>query len=363
VRNLFAPILSGGSTILCRAFDPNLFWDIVEGSDPTWFNATPSMHLMILAEVGERMDALSRSDIRFVANAAGALLPSLATRLQETFGCAIMPCYGMTECLPITAPPLNYALERPGTSGFSAGPELAILDDKGVAQFPHTVGRIHIRGPPLFQGYLTDDDESYARNSILSGNSNLTTGTNMNFPPFNRDGYFDTGDIGYLDSEGYLYVTARNKELINRGGELISPYEVEDVIMTAAQSPGSILHNRISEALAFSVPHNIFQEAVGIVLVTPAGSPRIDLRQLHEGIKRGLHRSKWPVVILYMDALPKNSNNKVVRLKLGERLGFDTTIVGDEMNLAQRHFEAVCPSPDTPLSEPIPKQLCNIEQA
>lgn len=380
LRNLFAPILSGGSTILCRAFDPNLFWDIVEADGPTWYNATPSMHLMILAEVDERMDALSRSQIRFVCSAAGALLPSLAIRLQEAFGCAILPSYGMTECLPIAAPPTDYALDRPGASGISAGPELAILDEKGVRQYPHIVGRIHIRGPPLFDGYLPDA-EGFVRdisfpciskdleyslpstsndsNRTFSITSNDISTSRVN-KHLNRDGFFDTGDVGYLDSDGYLHVTGRNKELINRGGELISPHEVEDVVMASSQNPGSILYNRISEALAFSVLHDILQEAVGIVLVTPPGTPRVDLRQLHEAIKRALHRSKWPIAILYMDGLPK-TNNKVMRHKLGERLGFDSMVITDEMNLAQRHFEAICPPPDTPISEDIPKRLCQID--
>lgn len=101
VRNLFAPLFAGGSTICCSAFDPNLFWDIIDEHRPTWYYASPSMHTAILDTGNDRIDALQGNCIRFVANAAGGLLPSLAGALQRTFG-TVLPSYGMTECQPIS---------------------------------------------------------------------------------------------------------------------------------------------------------------------------------------------------------------------------------------------------------------------
>jgi acyl-CoA synthetase (AMP-forming)/AMP-acid ligase II/acetyltransferase-like isoleucine patch superfamily enzyme/acyl carrier protein len=338
-RNLFAPILLGGSTICCPAFDPNLFWDLVEEINPTWYYASPSMHSVILDEAPNRQEALRKSEMRMVCNAAGGLLPSLANSLRSTFQCTVLPSYGMTECMPISTPSLDYTLDRPGTSGVSTGPELAILNNEEGIVAAHTVGRVCVRGQPVFSGYLK---EGTIDNSV-----------------FNSSGWFDTGDLGYMDADGYLYITGRSKEVINRGGELISPFEIEEAIVTQAQKEGSPIYGRVSECLAFSVPHNVLQEVVGVVIVTPSGRPRVDLRQLSEAVKTSLHSTKWPVVLVYMQSLPKR-NGKLCRVNLGKRLDFDT--VTDEMKLTERHFEATCPPLNTPISISITKYQCLMDK-
>ncbi|MCJ1285102.1 hypothetical protein MMC26_004440 [Xylographa opegraphella] len=232
--------------------------------------------------------------------------------------------------MPISTPPLSYQLDRPGTSGLSVGPEIVILDVGGHRLRNSEVGRIGVRGPAVFPGYLK------------SGHLDTSI--------FTEDFWFDTGDMGYLDADGYLYLTGRNKEVVNRGGELISPYEVEEAIMVASQTPDSPIYNRVSEVLVFSAPHNILQEVVGVVIVTPPNTPRPDLRQLHEALKCSLHQPKWPYIIVYMDNVPKK-NNKLLRLGLGERLGFHP--LTDDMTLTDRHLQALCPPPDTSLSESI----------
>ena len=108
VRNIFAPMLSGGSTVCCPVFDPTLFWDVVDLMQPTWYYASPSMHSVILAQAAERPASLKKSRIRLACNAAGGLLPSLACQLRDTFNCVVLPSYGMTECVPILAPPFHY---------------------------------------------------------------------------------------------------------------------------------------------------------------------------------------------------------------------------------------------------------------
>ena len=290
------------------------------------------MHSTILAEAGERKEALSKSRIRLVCNAAGGLLPSLALRIQSTFKCTVLPSYGMTECMPISTPPMDYKMDRPGTSGVSVGPEISILDGADNHLPHHTNGRIAVRGPPLFPGYLQS--------------------SRIDRSCFNKSGWFDTGDMGYLDEDGYLYVTGRSKEVVNRGGELISPLEVEEAIMIAASRSETPIYGRVTEAMVFSAPHEVLQEVLGVVLVTPKDKPKPDIRQLHEALRSSLHQTKWPVVIVYMDALP-TKNNKILRIRLGERLDIDP--LTDEIKLAERHFEAVCPPPDTPLTQKIEK--------
>ncbi|KAI3320385.1 acetyl-CoA synthetase-like protein [Xylariaceae sp. AK1471] len=334
IRNLFAPLFSGGSTICCPSFDPNLFWDQVEDAQPTWYYASPTMHSMILEEARNRSGALRKSRIRLICNAAGSLLPSLAERLRDTFRCTVLPSYGMTECMPISTPPLSYSLDPPGTSGIVTGPELTILDafDNEVSAF--VPGRICLRGSPLFHGYLRPDGS-------------------LDKSAFNSHGWFDTGDIGYLDISGYLYITGRNKEVINRGGELISPFEVENAIIMAAAREDSPTFGRISQALAFSVRHETLQEVVGVVLVTPPRKPRVDLRCLHKSLRSSLQQVKWPVIIVHMDDVPKR-NNKALRVNLGERLGIPC--IDDGTPFSSRHRSARCPLAETELSIPIPSK-------
>lgn len=243
--------------------------------------------------------------------------------------------------MPISTPPLGYQLDREGTSGISVGPELSILD---WSDYPVTfgdVGRICVRGEPVFPGYLKPD------------------GT-LDKSPFNSNGWFDTGDLGYMDKDGYLYITGRSKEVINRGGELISPFEVENAIMRLSMSPESPLHGRILQTLAFSVPHDVLQEVVAVVLVTAANTPRVDLKTLQTALRSSLQQVKWPVLIAYMNDVPKK-NNKVLRIQLGQRCGIPE--LTDDTSYLNRHWEATCPPPDTDLSVPINSLQCAIDYA
>ncbi|KAK3054551.1 hypothetical protein LTR09_004280 [Extremus antarcticus] len=332
VRNLFAPILSGGSVICCSAFDAQLFWDCVEDYEPTWYYASPSMHQCILDDAEDRPVALSKSQIQLVCNAAGGLLPSLASRLQNTFQCTVLPSYGMTECMPISTPPQNYRLEKPGTSGVSAGPDIAVLDGNDDAMGPGAIGRIAVRGLPVFAGYLKGDDM-------------------LDTSCFTDDGWFDTGDMGYLDKEGYLYLTGRSKEVINRGGELISPFEVEEAVVATSMDPASPTYGKVSKALAFSVPHDVLQEVVGVCIVTPPGASRTCLRHIQSALKDVLALVKIPTVVVFMDGGLPTNNNKVLRIRLAERLCLPE--LSDTTTFRQRHFEASCSPQNTPLASQI----------
>jgi len=339
IRNLFAPVLSGGSTILCPAFDPNMFWDLIGNGGATWYYASPSMHLSILAERKNQLQNLGQHRIRLICNAAGGLLPSLAAELKDTFDCTILPSYGMTECMPICTPPLDYKLDRKGTSGKTCGPEISILntDKKPLSAFQ--IGHINVRGGPTFAGYLTSNND-------------------IDATCFNPNNYFDTGDLGYLDHDGYLYITGRSKEVINRGGELISPLEVEEAIIAAARTPNSPIYQRVNEVLIFSAPHELLQEVVAVAVVVPLDQKRPDLREMQAALKTSLHPSKWPVAIVYMDDLPKG-NNKLLRIGLAERFDFESLADGDV--LARRHFEAVCPPRDSPLRQKITNRRCHVD--
>ena len=170
--------------------------------------------------------------------------------------CVIMPSYGMTECMPIAAPPDNYNLQKPGSSGRALGPELAVHNSEGQELPRGKEGRGHIvvRGAPCMRGY-EGRDEGFVH------------------------GWFHTGDEGYLDEEGYLFIVGRSKEVINRGGETISPVEIEEVLLT---------HPAVDQCAVFATPHATLQEAVGVCVVPAAGAPRVELRHLAEHSARQL---------------------------------------------------------------------------
>jgi acyl-CoA synthetase (AMP-forming)/AMP-acid ligase II/acetyltransferase-like isoleucine patch superfamily enzyme len=343
VRQIFGPVLSGGSVICCPSFDPNLFWSLLtskstssskssEGSSApaafTWYYAAPTMHQVILASKPEDLTTVPK--LRMIANAAGGLLPSLAQELRNMFGANVLPSYGMTECMPISSPPFSYQLEKPGTSGVAVGPQIQIFSNNFKVLPPGIEGNICVRGRPCFHGYGGQPLES----SFLEG------------------GWFNTGDLGYLDNDGYLYITGRSKEVINRGGEIISPMEVEEEVLQ---------HPAVNDCLAFSAPHDVLQEIVGIVIVPRPGVPKLDLPSLHDFLQDRLVNAKWPQCLVFMNALPKSHTNKLLRVKLGQRLNLAE--LNDGMFPIERMFEATCPPQGTPVDVCIPCKQIDIDIA
>ena len=348
IRQVYSPIYSGGAVICCPSFDPLLFWQLLQRSDFTWYYAAPTMHQIIL-QTGKSEGYISADNkrsnnksirLRMIANAAGGLLPSLARELRQVFRANVLPSYGMTECMPITSPPASYQLEKPGTSGVAVGPEIAILNmDNMQSMEAGKEGPICVRGEPCFRGY-----------GILH---HMTASSEQPFPgsSFLPGGWFNTGDLGYMDSDGYLYITGRSKEVINRGGEIISPMEVEEAF---------IGHPDILQAVAFSTQHSVLQEVVGIVIVPRPGRPRIDLPGLHEHCQGRLAAPKWPQCLVYMDGVPKSHTNKLLRVKLGQRLGLPE--LHDGMYPIERTFSAKCPPQGTPVAVAIPCQRVRIDE-
>lgn len=341
VRQIFSPLLSGGCVICCPSFDPSIFWALMLKKAFTWYYAAPTMHQIILqtgkeiVKLNDRnsnLEQQSKPKLRMIANAAGGLLPSLAIELRKTFHANVLPSYGMTECMPISSPPANYELGRPGTSGVAVGPEIAILDASTGKPLPEmTDGSICVRGSPCFRGY--GHNHSSSEQQPTEANAS-----------FLRGGWFNTGDLGYMDKDGYLYITGRSKEVINRGGEIISPLEVEEAV---------VAHPDVVACAAFSAKHDVLQESVGILIVPAKDRPRIDLHSLHDFLgQERLAAAKWPQCIVFMDALPKNNTNKLLRVKLRERLGLPE--LNDGLYPIERTFEATCPPQGTPVKMAIP---------
>lgn len=234
----------------------------------------------------------------------------------------------MHDCsMPISSPPQSYALEPAGTSGTAVGPDILIVDDDLHPLPTGGKGNIFVRGPPCFGGY--------------EGN-NAANDESFFAVPGRGGGWFNTGDMGSVDAQGYLFISGRSKEIINRGGETISPFEIEEAI---------VQHPYVREVIAFSAPHEQYQETIGAIIVTRPGSPRIDLPTLHAYLDSRLHRSKWPQIIVFSDALPKNAAGKTLRIRYAERIGLGN--VDEESSPLSRLYEAPCPPVGTALTVPI----------
>jgi len=349
IRQVFSPILSGGCVICCPSFDPSIFWQLLSQNAFSWYYAAPTMHHLIL-QTGKvegylndksgnnERRKLAQPRLRMIANAAGGLLPSLARELRQAFQAHVLPSYGMTECMPITSPPATYQLEKPGTSGVAVGPEIRILCVESLETMPNgKEGAICVRGEPCFRGY-----------GMLYNKQGNEEDQPQTFLP---GGWFNTGDLGYMDNDGYLYITGRAKEVINRGGEIISPLEVEEAVNA---------HPDVQTCVAFSTQHSILQEVVGLLVVPVPNKPRIDLHALHEFLGEGrLAAPKWPQCLVYMNSVPKSHTNKLLRVKLGKRLSLPE--VNDSMYAIERTFEAECPPQGTPVSVAIPCQRVNAQ--
>jgi acyl-CoA synthetase (AMP-forming)/AMP-acid ligase II len=254
VRCVFAVVLSGGSfttSTIQDLTDPDPrnnsnFWNLVKMVPVTWYYGAPTFHkqlVELLPDAAAGAGAAPWPHARMVGNAAAACPPALAAKMRETFGARILPSYGSTECMPISSPPTSYNLEKTGTSGAPCGPAIKITraaPTKCEGEVIQQVGHICVKGAPCFQGYETP--------------SGLST---VDFD----DGWFDTGDIGYLDGDGYLFITGRSKEIINRGGEVLSPLEIDAAVTE---------HPDVKQALSFGVKHSELGETVGLALVLVA---------------------------------------------------------------------------------------------
>jgi len=281
-RNLLGTLLSGGRLLCYPFFDPVAFWAGVEERDVTWYYGSPAMHRSIVEEGKQRPQRPIH--LRMICNAAGGLPPALCNELHDRFHCSVLPSYGMSECMPISSPPSNFNESAPKTSGLPCGPEVAIMDDGGKQLAPSKIGNICVRGPPTMAGY---ESKEHNEGAWFGG----------------VGGWFITGDLGYLSEGGWLYVTGRTKEVIKRGGETVSPVEIEEAVLK---------HEDVIEAAAFGIKDSALGENIAIALVLKPG-PRVGLPRLRAFLKEALRPALLPQALVYCVALPKTSTGKIRR--------------------------------------------------
>ncbi|MHC4931678.1 MAG: AMP-binding protein, partial [Planctomycetota bacterium] len=284
-------IAAGGSVACSPGFHPIRFFEWLDIVRPTWFTAVPTMHQGILARVDGHREAVERSRLRFIRSCSSALPPQVLAGMEKVFGAPVIEAYGMTEAAhQMASNPLPPGRRKPGTVGVAAGPEVAIMDQDGELLPPGSAGEIVIRGQNVTRGY--------------EANPEANAGAFSN-------GWFRTGDLGVLDSEGYLTITGRLKEIINRGGEKIAPREIDEVLLD---------HPAIAQAVAFAVPDPALGEEVGAAVVRESGA-KVSERELRSFAAVKLASFKVPRHVVFVDEIPKGPTGKLQRIGLAKKLG------------------------------------------
>jgi acyl-CoA synthetase (AMP-forming)/AMP-acid ligase II len=287
MASTLAPLSAGGAVIATPGFDAFKFHRWLAELRPTYYTAVPTMHQMVLARAGERVP----TSLRFVRSSSASLPSAVLDGLRELFDVPVIEAYGMTEAShQMTCNPLPPRSTKPGSVGIATGIEVTVLD-QGGDELPRGMrGEVSIKG-----------------RSVVDGYENNPTANEAAF----TNGWFRTGDEGMIDDDGYVFLTGRLKEQINRGGEKISPLEIDDIVLR---------HPDIAEAVAFSIPHDKLGEDVGLAAVRVDGS-HLSEKELRDYLSGQLAAFKVPRTILFVDEIPKGATGKIQRIGLAQRLG------------------------------------------
>ena len=291
LAGLLAPLSAGGSVACTEGFDAFRFFAQLKELRPTYYTAVPTMHQMAIARSARHRDAARNAGLRFVRSSSASLPEPVLQELGELFGSPVIEAYGMTEAThQMCANPLPPAVAKPRSVGIPTGIELAVLDGDNRLLAAGERGEVSIKGPTVIDGYENNPDANEAAFT---------------------DGWFRTGDEGYVDNDGYLFLTGRLKEQINRGGEKVSPLEVDEALLRIPS---------VAQAVTFAVPHPKLGEEVAAAVVAADGAD-IDERQLRRSLSQSLAAFKVPRRILILDELPKGPTGKLQRIGLADRLG------------------------------------------
>jgi acyl-CoA synthetase (AMP-forming)/AMP-acid ligase II/thioesterase domain-containing protein/acyl carrier protein len=288
---LLSSVAAGGSVVCSRAFDPSEFFTLMQQFRPTWYTAVPTIHQAILARAETNREVVQYNRLRFIRSCSAPLPAKVMQDLEHVFRTPVVESYGMTEAAhQITSNPLPPYERRPGSVGTPAGPEVAIMDESGNLLEAGNTGEIVIRGATVIRGYI--------------GNSQAN---DLSF----RNSWFRTGDQGFIDDAGYLFINGRIKELINRGGEKISPREIEEVLLD---------HPAVEQAIAFSVPHPSLGEDAYAAVVLRSDST-VTEQSILTFTRTRLSPAKAPRRVRIVAAIPKGATGKPQRVGMAERLG------------------------------------------
>ncbi len=291
IAGILAPLSQGGEVYCTSGFNALKFFSQMDEVKPTWYTAVPTMHQAILSRSANNKEVIARVPLRFIRSSSSSLPPQVLAELEATFKAPVIEAYGMTEAAhQMTCNPLPPGQRKPGSVGLAAGPEIAIMSADGELLASGSTGEIVIRGSNVTLGYENND----------KANAEAFT-----------HGWFRTGDQGMIDEEGYVRITGRLKEIINRGGEKFSPREVDEVLMD---------HPAVAQVVCFGIPHAKLGEEVGAAVVLREGMKATE-KELREYTAIRLADFKVPRKILLMDEIPKGATGKLQRIGIAQKLG------------------------------------------
>jgi acyl-CoA synthetase (AMP-forming)/AMP-acid ligase II/acyl carrier protein len=288
ISGVIAALAAGSSVVCTPGFDPAAFTGWLTEFRPTWYTAVPAIHRAVLSVAEKDKESARQSSLRLIRSASSTLPAKVLRGLETLFDVPMIDTFGMTEAATqIAANPLHK--RKLGSVGRSAGAEIAILDGDGQRLSPGKRGEIALRGPTITRGY--DNDLAATREAF-------------------RDGWFRTGDLGYLDKEGYLFIAGRIKEVINRGGQKVAPGEVEEALLS---------HPDVIEAAVFAVPHARLGADVAAAVIPRPGAV-LSAQKLRDFVRKRLASFKVPGLIRIVPDIPKGAGGKIKRGELAAAL-------------------------------------------
>jgi len=291
IAGVLAPMAVGSQIFCTPGFNALKFFAWMKECKPTWYTAVPTMHQTILSRAAGNMDVIGSNPLRFLRSSSSSMPTQVIAELEKVFNAPLIESYGMTEAAhQMASNPLPPAKRIPGSVGIAAGPEIGIMDNDGKLLGAGVIGEVVIRGENVTLGYENNP----------KANSEAFT-----------NGWFRTGDQGSLTGDGYLTLTGRLKEIINRGGEKISPLEVDEVLMH---------HPAVMQVVTFAMPHEKLGEDVAAAVVLREGQSLTE-RELRDFAATKLADFKVPRKILFMAEIPKGATGKLQRIGLAAKLG------------------------------------------
>lgn len=266
LAGLLAPLYSGGSVIVPLKFSASEFWNDFINYKANWYTAVPTIHQILL----KNPPPTTKPKIRFIRSCSSPLSPTVFHQLEETYNAPVLEAYAMTEAShQMTSNSLPPGKRIPGSVGIGQGVEVKILDGEGNEVKQGAEGEISIRGENVTKGYLNNPA--------------------ANASSFTKSGFFRTGDQGKKDKDGYVFITGRIKELINKGGEKISPIELDNVLAR---------HPAISEAVSFAIPDEMYGQEIGVAIVLKSGQ-KLGEDELRKWVAEKLAKFKIPKKVCF----------------------------------------------------------------
>ena len=286
--------ISAGAGVFCGdGFNALRFFGWLEEARATWYSAVPSMHQAILGRAARNAEIVARNPLRFIRSSSAPMVPTLIAEMERVFGCPVIESYGMTEAShQMASNPLPPLPRKPGSVGLAAGPQVAVMTEDGRLAPAGAVGEVVISGANVTSGY---ENRPEANQEAF------------------RDGWFRTGDLGFLDGDGYLTISGRLKEIINRGGEKISPREVDDILCE---------HPAVLQAVTFGMPSQRLGEEVAAAIVLRDGAS-VTESELRGFVGQRIAAFKVPRRVVFLEEIPKGPTGKLQRIGLAARLGLE----------------------------------------